>query len=192
LGHGIWQLGEWTEISDDAMRDRLFHDVYGAIKGGGTPYGALWQHGGDRMWVRETWQAEPGPLRPGTAIVYREDYRDDSHGYDGEKSPEGKYRTWRPSIFMPRWASRITLEITDVRVQRLQEISEDDAQAEGVCCRSDLAWGHGGVGDQMAEWAVNHGHRFAFRELWDSINGKTFPWDSNPWVWAITFKRIEV
>jgi hypothetical protein len=126
---------------------------------------------GEHLWVRETWQAEPGPLQPGRAIVYREDYRDDPHGYDGEKSLEGRYRTWRPSIFMPRWASRITLEITDGRVQRLQDITEDDAQDEGC---------HG------PGYVALHN----FQELWDRINGKKHPWASNPWVWAISFKRV--
>ena len=77
----------------------------------------------------------------------------------------------KSSIHMPRWASRITLDITDIRVERLQEISEEDAQAEG------LKLLQGGI---VSEFAV----------LWDSINGKKYPWSSNPWVWVIEFKRI--
>jgi hypothetical protein len=78
-----------------------------------------------------------------------------------------------PSIFMPRWASRITLEITDVRVERLQDISEGDAKAEGV--------------DPIREKVPTH--RDAYRYLWDDING-TGAWQANPWVWALTFRRV--
>ena len=117
------------------------------------PYG---QPGG-RLWVRETWRSM-GKCNKGTDVVF---YRADGH-VDGP---------WRPSIFMPRWASRITLEITEVRVQRLQEISEADARAEGAKHMPD--------------------HRWHFREIWDSINGKKYPWASNPWVWCLTFKRVD-
>jgi hypothetical protein len=78
-----------------------------------------------------------------------------------------------PSIFMPRWACRITLEITDVRVQRLRDISEGDAKAEGV--------------DPIREKVPTH--RDAYRYLWDDING-TGAWQANPWVWALTFRRV--
>lgn len=129
------------------------------------PYGQP----GDCLWVRETWQHEAfphGPYRPGAHVYYRADYLDDPHGPDGERSPEGKYRSWRPSIHMPRAASRILLEITTVRVERLGEISEGDARAEGV--------------QSVAE----------FKELWSSINGPG-SWDANPWVWCISFRRID-
>lgn len=76
---------------------------------------------------------------------------------------------------MPRWASRITLEITDVRVERLQSISEEDAAAEGVDPMVVLP------GDVVS-------HVAGFGVLWDSINHDRAPWDSNPWVWAISFK----
>lgn len=82
--------------------------------------------------------------------------------------------SWRPSIHMPRWASRITLEITAVRVERLQEISEADVQAEG-CTGSPF----GKAADAML-----------FPTLWDSINAKKHPWESNPWVWVVEFKRV--
>jgi len=88
-----------------------------------------------------------------------------------------------PSTHMPRWASRITMEITDVRVQRLQDISEEDAIAEGSGCilASHKVWD----GDPDC-------YRKLFSKLWNSINGKSHPWESNPWVWAVTFKRVMV
>lgn len=99
---------------------------------------------------------------------------------------------WHPSIHMPRWASRITLEITNIRVERLQDISEEDAQAEGV---------ERPILDVLPPAAVTdiwpfHPHtgeyRDGFRELWDSINAKRgYGWDLNPWVWVIEFKKVE-
>ena len=82
---------------------------------------------------------------------------------------------------MPRWASRITLEITNIRVERLQDISEEDAQAEGVIedYRPDV--------DPMG---LASNYRVAFRELWDSINGPG-SWSANPWVWVVEFRRVE-
>jgi hypothetical protein len=81
--------------------------------------------------------------------------------------------TWRSSMYMPRWASRYLLEVTDVRVQRVQEISADDAHEEGIPYNSEVPIEQ-------------------YEDLWDSINLKRgFGWDSNPWVWAITFRRID-
>lgn len=91
-----------------------------------------------------------------------------------------RYKTAR---YMPRWASRITLEITDVRVQRVQEISEGDARAEGITLRPDA--------ESLKKWGVKHDPRMAFADLWDSINAKRgFGWGKKPWVWAISFKRV--
>ena len=138
------------------------------------PYGAP----GDRLWVRETWQQDPAGDR---AVCYR------ATGHD-EKCVIPDH-LWRPSIFMPRWASRLTLGITAVRVQRLQEISEDDAIAEG--CKlpasgriTDVQGGQyaGRIWWNAVTW---------YKELWDSINGKTHPWTSNPWVWVIEFRGVE-
>jgi hypothetical protein len=78
---------------------------------------------------------------------------------------------------MPRWASRITLRVKSVRVERVQDITEEDAKAEGWPYRHDV-----GGGPLAIEW---------FHALWDSINGKTYPWASNPWVWAVTFRRVK-
>ncbi len=136
---------------------------------------------GDRLWVRETFALS---IRDPDSVVER-DARDPSHwdgpvyreGYDGGEWThyEDGARTmvsppWRPSIHMPRWASRITLEVTSVRVERLHAIDEQDAIREGV------------------EDAGNARH--AFRTLWDKINGKRASWATNPWVWRIEFRRV--
>jgi hypothetical protein len=85
----------------------------------------------------------------------------------------------KPSIFMPRWASRITLEITEVRVERLQEISEEDARAEGVRPVNEQV-------ELLGEY------RIGYVKLWDSLNAKRgLGWDKNPWVWAIAFRRVQ-
>jgi hypothetical protein len=91
----------------------------------------------------------------------------------------------RPSMFMPRWASRITLEITDIRVERVQDIVERDTYAEGCeRIREFQAFGADSAGrDKLA--------RFGFKRLWDSINAdRGYGWDKNPWVWVISFRRI--
>ena len=128
------------------------------------PYGVI----GDRLWVRETWRCFGGReyeyQQHQPSIIYRAD--------DGPTHNEGG---WRPSIFMPRWASRITLEITGVRVERLQDISEADAEAEGC------------TGDHRADRDSDAAQEF--RSLWNQINGKRASWDSNPWVWVVEFRR---
>ena len=152
---------------------------------------------GDRLWVKETYWAFDKPTSDmfgPNPIHYRANYAFNPKG-DKEAGI-----VWRPSIFMPRWASRITLEITDVRVQQLQEISEKDAQAEGILVErvitgvecyggppiesyGDRAFYEGGSDEGYSDAAEAYSH------LWDDINGKTNPWESNPWVWAITFRR---
>lgn len=97
-----------------------------------------------------------------------------------EKCLTRYWRMWRPSISMPRWASRILLEVTGIRVQRLQDITEEDARAEGVEPVST---------DDAPSGAV---YRAAFGLLWDSINGQRASWASNPWVFAISFEVLEV
>jgi hypothetical protein len=87
---------------------------------------------------------------------------------------------------MPRWASRLTLEIAEVRCQRLQEISEDDAIAEGM---GDKIISHGWNAEEKAVVLSSPIGRFCI--LWDEINAKRAPWSSNPWCWAITFQRVE-
>jgi len=91
----------------------------------------------------------------------------------------------RPSIFMPRWASRLTLEVTGVRVERLQEITGVDARAEGLDHVNDWASNSFGVKGVPGSW--NASPRLAFASLWDLINGKRASWESNPWVWVVGF-----
>ena len=137
------------------------------------PYGKP----GDRLWVRETFGhfERNENFKPGCEVFYRAD------GNCLELEP------WRPSIHMPRWASRITLEITSVRVERLQEISIEDAKAEG-------AWGPDDsivqkVADYFGTDIFSANPRKAFQMLWESINGPD-SWAANPWVWAIEFRRV--
>jgi hypothetical protein len=134
----------------------------GSIK---SPYGKP----GDRLWVRETWawfDAEKGH----EGYVYRAS----ENGQAWEREDEG-WR-WKPSIHMPRAASRITLEVESVRVERLNDCSLEDAVAEGV---SDRDPGTGAWQNPKEQYA----------DLWESINGPG-SWDANPWVWVVTFKRI--
>lgn len=129
------------------------------------PYGVH----GDRLWVRETWTDG----YPGTAdtVLYRATY-------------EGRAdHVWRPSIFMRRPASRITLEVSSVRVERLQDITDEDIRAEGVTPE---------IASEMAGHPIHDpcSLRRAWEIGWDGINGKRAPWASNPWIWALTFKRV--
>lgn len=112
-------------------------------------------------------------------VFYRADFLGDVHGPDGEKSSEGRYRSWRPSIHMPRAASRITLEITGVRAERLQEISDADCIAEGT------PGGHGAIPGYLYNATPNEHYRW----LWDDINGRG-AWEINPWVWVLKFRVL--
>jgi hypothetical protein len=125
---------------------------------------------GDRLWVREAWTHESADAEEG---FYRPDYKATANG----QPTDGR---WRPSIHMPRWASRLTLVVTDVRVQRLREISEADASAEGVMPDGYGGWrGHKGtIGYPKTVWAFHH--------LWNSLHGPA-AWYANPWVAALTF-----
>ncbi len=126
---------------------------------------------GDQLWVKERLFAAQG-------ITF----------YQSDNSMVGDYRIWKwknnkiPSIFMPHWASRITLEIVNIRVERVQEITPLDAVAEGIS-----------IDDIKGTETISSLHRMRFAYLWNSINAKRgYGWDVNPWVWVIEFKRIEV
>ncbi len=140
------------------------------------PYGVA----GDRLWVRETF------LDASKALAGRVLYR-----ADGDSAC-----AWRPSIFMPRELSRITLEIINIRVERVQDIDANDALAEGVS--HTPFWQPKDVESRPFEeqwwddfYFWSHYPQIAFRALWDSINAKRgFDWNVNPWVWVIEFKRL--
>ena len=155
-------------------------------------FAASWR-AGDRAWVREAHAILPATAYRGsigTGTIFQTVHPTD--GYSAAVMREGFDRSgaprWRPSIHMPRWASRLTLTVTDVRVQRLQDISEDDARSEGIERRTFTKLD----GTDPQEWWVGHENgrataRSAFRDLWDSLNADRAPWDSNPWVVALSF-----
>jgi hypothetical protein len=162
-----------------------------------SPYG----RSGGNLWVRETWHTDEPDLQYARAI--HEDFMSPSPIYykaDPDNDEAGC--RWRPSIHMPRWASRISLRITGVRVERLHDISEEDAKREGIqSVTKDGAlfkWGipdldgYPGADDNgwpWAEWEADP--RAAFRKLWEKINGSE-SWSANPWVWGIEFRRLLV
>jgi hypothetical protein len=149
---------------------------------------------GDRLWVRETWginYVERHGICPDFACIrYAADGKSHVHSAPGEEDRYGKYKDAamyglnRSSLFMPKWAARIWLEVTGVRVERLQDISNADALLEGGRCMDGDKW-RDGVDAHGSDWP-----RFWFRDLWNSINGKG-AWSENPWVWVIEFKRVE-
>lgn len=151
--------------------------VFGAIS---CPFGAV----GDRIWVRETW-AEAGACEPDLKL-YRANYPEHVPSIYENVPPAEEIR-WTPSIHMPRWASRILLEITDVRVEQLNAISEEDARAEGIIDGGCLNCGEPEpCGCANPEPDATD----AFAYLWQSIYGQE-NWNANPWVWVIEFKRVE-
>ncbi|MEJ5067838.1 hypothetical protein WH292_08120 [Enterobacter sp. MYb186] len=142
---------------------------------------------GDRIWVRETW-AEAGAGAPDLQL-YRANYPAHVPSHY-ENVPPAEDIHWTPSIHMPRWASRILLEITDVRVERLNSISEEDCWAEGIEAVDGLF-----ENTEIIDMALKIGCCFEdskpmFALLWQSIYGEE-SWQANPWVWVIEFKRIE-
>jgi hypothetical protein len=134
------------------------------------PYGQP----GDRLWVRETFAVT-------NSAPYADGQSDEIAFYKASWD-ESEQPKWKPSIFMPRKVSRITLEITEVRVERLQDISEEDAMAEG--------FGLGAVIKAERFGRYMSAGQYAFASLWEKINGKE-SWRTNPWVWAISFRRVE-
>ena len=168
---------------------------HGVVNGKGTQLTCRFGLRGDRLWVRETWrgvvQINPpyAPLEYGVARYVPDQEHCSKVEYAATQQLDAE--PWRPSIHMPRWASRITLEITGVRVERLQDVSSEDALAEGIHTIP-----HGMEGNFYSALRTEP-HRDnwrcaadAFCELWESINGDG-SWAANPWVWVIEFKRLE-
>lgn len=203
----VWMLGPYLKC--DAPPGS--HTVSSRVP---CPYGIA----GDQLWVKEAWRSWTRSCDDGsheaddepcsehcrqTYVAYRATprigyrpvpdraritYLDESAPLESDKRLLGP---WRSPMFMPRWASRITLEVTDVRVQRLQEISEDDARAEGITPFSTRYPSYGR--DQRlttGEPATAAEYRASYAVRWDELNGDRAPWVSNPWVWAISFRRV--
>ena len=194
--------GRKTQTRREVKRCGLWESTGGQ---GMRPIPIACPHGrpGDRLWVRETWQYAPvkycdcpqgseaqpcddwiegiGCRSNRTEVIYRED--------------EATAAKWRSPIHMPRWASRITLEITDIRVERLQEISDADAMAEGAAftcpqCGNDLDDEHGAEVHAACDDPDMGSHGEGFRRIWTAINGSG-SWDANPWVWVIEFRGVD-
>jgi hypothetical protein len=164
-----------------------------------SPYG----YACDRLYVKEaTWlwcERRPNGTTktgrpkwhyvpvPNTPAVYCTDHpKKPDWGYPID-TRSGNVQMWKykSARFMPRWASRITLELTEVRVQRVQEMGEEDAQAEGAEYLEHC-------GTYRKGDPIPASYRYGFQQLWDSINAKRgFGWDKNPWVWALTFKAVK-
>ena len=180
-GKGWWPYNAFCDFSSD--HEGMEYPI-------ACPYGKP----GDRLWVRETFidlrgtgvEHRPNPDGPLQRYAYAADCRPGSHSDEARKDFGLKYK---PSIHMPRAACRILLEITHVRVERLQDISEDQAEAEGVRLMrdgSDTWVSREGPGNLVTPWPTA---KEAFSDLWNSINGP-HAWAANPWVWAVSFKRV--
>lgn len=162
--------GGWHEYSDDPLCDPICHSPWG------YQYSAPYQPG-DILWVRETWTCmPPGPEEKEWGIAYAAD------GMQRYVEMPDSFRPmlygperWRPSIHMPREAARIFLRVTSVQVERLQDITEEQAEKEGCNDYTSTACG--------------------FFDVWDSTIKKAdlpiYGWDANPWAWAIEFERVE-
>jgi hypothetical protein len=185
---------EWNSVASAFVPWRLGFPTPGSGHRTGDPMRCPYGAPGDTLWVRETWRAVeraedaldgvlfaadgafvPIDPTPAAAERWMEAYDNGRHG-----------EHWRPSIFMPRWASRLTLRVTGVRVERLQEISEEDARAEGM----ERGRYERETSDGL-ESGVPGTYRAAFAAGWDSINGSKHPWASNPYVWVVSFERVE-
>jgi len=148
----------------------------------GTGYGNV----GDRLWVREAWRtvAEADALPPRDLTPAHRLW------FEATSDQQPGFGRLRPGMFMPRWASRITLEVTGVRVERLNDISEADAKAEGC---DALHWPHEADKDrELIDWPLGEAqnpYRNGYALLWEQINGYG-SWAANPWVWCVEFKRL--
>jgi hypothetical protein len=162
-GEPYWFVGGYrawrARICTDPIRSGSHNEI-------ACPYGKP----ADRLWVRET------HMDLGACYLYRADA-----AAEQERAIVAPRQPWRPAIHMPRAASRITLEITGVRVERLQDISPEDCWAEGIQEMRD-------AGDENGE--LRGSVRQDYQALWESINGPG-SWDANPWVWVVEFKRLE-
>jgi len=190
---------EWKGRPDD-----LGVQIPGDSIAGLCPHGLV----GGRLWVRETWRTHERPEDHVDGVLFAADgsfvpiensreaadrWVAANHVREAQSTraarfpmPTKRATGWRPSIHMPRWASRITLEITDVRVERAMDISDEDIVSEGI---AEYAKGKGLV------WSTPDRRRALWADLWDGVNlgrkGGDYAWDRDPWTWVIAFRRLE-
>lgn len=174
------EIGDWIWKLQDAVDDTVTLPIK-------CPYGKI----GDRLWCKETWTkflenhrppdyAYKADMKNGVSERCRQDFINAGYPYQ-----------WKSSIFMSRIASRITLEITDIRVERVQNISQDDIMAEELWSASAEFREKACIWRDSAE-VLKEVREECFADLWDSINAKRgYSWESNPWTWVIIFKRIK-
>lgn len=170
MGNFCWNGGNFGQGFDGPLVQAIASPIPSSKTGRVLcPYGKP----GDRLWVRETFQR----FSDDGEIMYRADPAS-LQAMNELKYDECQEARWRPSIHMPRWASRILLEVVSVRVERLQEISKEDLAAEGI--------------QELIDGGIDHDGTplDTYCTLWESINGAG-SWDKNPWVWVVEFKRIE-
>ena len=147
---------------------------------------------GDRLWVRETWQHYQNSGQRAADFSEHQRFAANCFYRADESNPRTKPLSgkWRPSLLMPRWACRLVLPLVSVRVERVQDITEEDAKAEGV--EPVLMRGIGSYPEWMRPTMREvGGHQKAFELLWKQIYGDA-SWDANPWVWVAEWKEIEV
>lgn len=215
-GGGNWVA--WS--SNEAQLVEFTKKAYPNGEGFKCPYGKV----GDRLWVRETFVVEsnfnldseenyPPPFRDGRPIKHVDndeygEYWEQCHYRATDPKPElvntntDEECVWKPSIFMPRWASRINLEIVSVCVERVQDISEEDAKAEGInffgssdsILEGSYLYSANPLpvkNESDSKFGWSHTAKDAYRVLWDSINAKRgYGWDKNPFVWCIEFRKV--
>jgi len=187
------ETGDWLSTYSDGSEQRLPIEWWMELKlGFDCPYGQP----GDRLWVRETWAEQKDTYGIGDphAFFYRADKSmkcADTLDPLDDFGVSYEILKWKPSIHMPRVACRLLLEITDVRIERLQNISRVDAIAEGVFF-SDSKAGYV-TDDNGSNFNFSHPED-SFRDLWCSINGGYGheSWDANPWVWVISFEKLDL
>lgn len=160
-----WRFGG-VDYRDDSRLERCPHGV-----------------AGDRLWVREKWAVRR--LRAGFWLEFPDGKNYHATRPDAERYAKGD--GWRSPIHMPRWASRLTLELVSVRVERLQDISEEDAKAEGI---AEPAPVHGRWCDPKRGREGHWSYRKPFSRAWDAIHSAG-AWEANPWVWRVEFRRAE-
>ena len=185
--------GWWPYQSDDGESDLCDDSME-------HPYICPYGQPGDRLWVKETWRPRLALSPWDVVITYAADgqqrtIKDGDFGDRDWTMPKAAVHGNVTPLFMPRWASRITLEVTDVRVERLQDISEADAKAEGVeghYIKDGWYWRNYSLSNEDASTSpMLTNAKDSYRTLWEKLNSPG-SWAANPWVWVVSFRRLDL